>query len=101
MATAKRKPAARMRRLTRSSDGTEPEKAARRPAPGGQAAGRARSAAGADFPDLERTRLAERIEPDEVEGWAREFDVSSTRLREVISQVGPMVEDVKRVLERR
>jgi hypothetical protein len=30
--------------------------------------------------------------------WAEKFGVSEQRLRQIVSQVGPMVEDVERVL---
>lgn len=48
--------------------------------------------------DLDRTRLAERIEPDEVHGWARQLGVSPERLREAIRVAGDSLEDVKRYL---
>jgi hypothetical protein len=51
-----------------------------------------------EVPDLERRRLPERIEPDEVKAWAKALEVSEERLREAISRVGPMVDDVRRYL---
>jgi hypothetical protein len=53
-----------------------------------------------DFPDLQRTRFAERIEPDEVNGWARQLGVSPERLREAIRIAGDTVDDVKRYLSK-
>lgn len=51
-----------------------------------------------DYPDLDRTRFAERIEPDEVHGWARQLGVSPERLREAIRMAGDGLEDVRRYL---
>ena len=57
-----------------------------------------RDGGGLDFPGLDRTRLAERIEPDEVNGWARQLGVSPERLREAIRVAGDTLEDVRRYL---
>ena len=53
-----------------------------------------------DFPDLDDTGV-QHIEPDQVKQWAKNLDVSATRLREAIRRVGPVVEDVKRFLQGR
>lgn len=53
-----------------------------------------------DMRQLDRTRLVERIEPDEVNGWARQLGVSPERLREAIRVTGDSVEDVRRYLTR-
>ena len=53
-----------------------------------------------DIRQLDRTRLVERIEPDEVNGWARQLGVSPERLREAIRVAGDSVEDVRRYLTR-
>lgn len=50
-----------------------------------------------DFPDLGQAGI-EHIEPDEVDKWARQLDVSAPRLREAIRRVGPVVRDVKEFL---
>jgi len=53
-----------------------------------------------DMRQLDRTRLVERIEPDEVNGWARQLGVSPERLREAIRVTGDSVQDVRRYLTR-
>jgi hypothetical protein len=52
-----------------------------------------------DFPDLSESGVAH-IEPKEVKRWAKELNVPAPRLREAIRRVGPVVEDVKRFLQR-
>jgi hypothetical protein len=101
MATSKRKsPAGRSGPRTPNGSDTadDPVKSDRLPADEARDAGSGESARSFEFPDFERTRLAERIEPDEVMGWARMLDVSPQRLREAMGIVGPIVEDVRRYL---
>jgi hypothetical protein len=50
-----------------------------------------------DFPDLARAGV-EHIEPHDVTEWAKRLDVPSSRLREAIKRVGPLVKDVKKFL---
>jgi hypothetical protein len=37
-------------------------------------------------------------EPYELRDWSRRFDVTTDRLREAVTAVGPMVDDVERYL---
>jgi hypothetical protein len=83
---------------TRSPDVTAPGDDIERDAIEGESAGAPSGGQMLDFPDFGRTRLAERIEPDEVNGWARQLGVSPERLREAIRMAGDNVEDVKRYL---
>ena len=43
-------------------------------------------------------KTKERIEPDQMKEWAKRLNISTTRLREAVQRVGPVVDDVKRFL---
>jgi hypothetical protein len=104
MGTSKRRAASgKARTERRGADETEPADNAAGsdglPATNGEAAEHVTGEGRAlDFPDLDRTRFAERIEPDEVNGWARQLGVSPERLREAIRVAGDTLEDVRRYL---
>jgi hypothetical protein len=99
MGTSKRKSnPGRKGTETRAPDATVPGDDIEQNAKEGEPAEASSSGQMLDFPDLGRTRLPERIEPDEVNGWARQLGVSPERLREAIRMTGDNVDDVRRYL---
>ncbi len=54
--------------------------------------------AGPPGDDAGSSAPAKQIAPDAVQQWARQLNVPAPRLRQAIWRVGPMVEDVKRLL---